>query len=97
MRHLNQAPQYWDMDDDRTADIIRSRLKGGASGPSNTAGADQEQDDQDESEPYAASEERFKELKRQEMADRAERDRQKEREENEADIYDPEEEGNILH
>lgn len=44
-----------------------------------------------------ASTERFQRLKEEETEERLEEMEQQERAENEADIYDPEEEGNILH
>lgn len=78
------------MDDDRAAELVRDRVKG--SPQAEEAGGDDDEDD-----PYAASEERFRELKDAEKQERLAEDERAEREEDEADVYDPEEEGNILH
>lgn len=98
-------------DDSRTADIVKSRVKGnGSTTDRSTSDAaetlrdraapsepdDREPDDEPDDGPDP-SRERFKELKQQEKQERLQAEKEEQRAADEPDIYDPEDEGNILH
>lgn len=97
--------------DDDAAELIKSKLGGSDRSAGARAGASPDtsrdqgaddtrraaQDDAAQDEGEAASTERFKQLKEQQKQERLQEMRQEEQEENEPDIYDPGEEGNILH